>query len=315
MARLRQWASRLDDGRFDAQPPEQEPDPTASEWVRRKALAAGRTVLLVASHAGADRLPRMAAALSFQTLLSMVPVLVIALTLLSRFVSQREVSAIADWLSSHMLPLQAQAVAPTVRRLADAVDVGALSLAGVVGLLLMAGTLFWTLLHVADDIWQVRHPPSGTHRALASAGTLVLFPFLGGLMVYFSTVITQLPVIVDVFLPLTLTVGALWLAYQVLPTAQVRAGPPLVAALATGVLFEGGRLGFGVYVGSLAMTVRGLYGAIAVIPLSLLWLYLWWLLFLLGLELTYVLQNGPSLWYAFMADDEGSISKRWSKIL
>lgn len=255
------------------------------------------------------RISNQAMALSFQSLFSTIPVVVIALTLLTQFISQQEVSEIADWLSLHMLPAQAQRVAPEIRRIADSVDVSALGLVSVLGLIVLAATLFWTLTHIVDHIWQVRRKPPLAYRALSAVVILLLLPTFTALSVVFTQLLAeaQLPAQADFFIPLAINVAGLWLAYRYVPSARVDRWSAFIAAAVMGMIIELGKIIFSFYVVRLSVTVQGVYGAIAFIPLSLFWLYLLWLIFLFGVELTYTIQNLPELWLRSSPPTKGTL--------
>jgi len=257
--------------------------------------------------ASKDRLAHQAMALSFQSLFSTIPVVVIGLTLMTQFISQQEVSEIADWLSLHMLPAQAQQIAPEIRHIADSVDVSALGLAGVLGLFLVAATLFWTLTHIVDDIWGISKKPPLAYRALSAVVILLLLPTFTAASVIVTQLLAQLPGSFDFFIPLTITVTGLWLVYRYVPSARVDWRAALVSAVLMGVILELGKIFYSFYVVRLSVTVRGIYGAIAFIPLSLFWLYLLWLIFLIGVELTYTFQNLPELWMQRASNGDGAV--------
>lgn len=257
---------------------------------------APRIIVQVVRQAYRDRIPRQAASLSFQTLLSAVPVAVIAFSVLTRIISRQEVGELAEWLSQHMLPSQASSIAEVLQRIAGGVDVHALGLAGGLGLFVIGVMLFMNVSSVMNDIWRVRVRRRLAYRVIAGVLLLVFLPAVGGLSVYFAQRFVRLPGYADFFTPLAITIFGLWVAYTAIPAAKVRASAAAAAALVVGLALEAGKTGFGFYVARIEMTQRGLYGAIAFIPLALLWLYVSWLLFLFGVELTYTLQNLRTLW-------------------
>ena len=110
----------------------------------------------------------------------------------------------------------------------------------------------------------------------------------------FTQLLAQLPGSVDFFVPLAVNIAGLWLAYRYVPSARVDPKAALIAAAFMGIVLELVKIIFSFYVVRLSVTVQGIYGAIAFIPLSLFWLYLLWVIFLFGVELTYTMQNLPS---------------------
>lgn len=83
----------------------------------------------------------------------------------------------------------------------------------------------------------------------------------------------------------------LLLAYTAVPTARVKFLPALGGAILGAVLWEASKWGFTLYLHYSAGYAR-LYGALALVPLFLLWVYLTWAVVLIGLQVSYVLQFG-----------------------
>jgi membrane protein len=102
------------------------------------------------------------------------------------------------------------------------------------------------------------------------------------------------------------------LLYVLLPNTRVKLRPAMIGALFAAVLWEIGKWAFGLYVQN-AVGYSALYGSLGLIPLFLLWLYVTWLIMLLGLELTFTLQQGPSTRAAQRRDDPGQVllDPRW----
>lgn len=84
------------------------------------------------------------------------------------------------------------------------------------------------------------------------------------------------------------------LAYMLIPRARVYARPALIGGLAAGFIWEAAKIGFGYYVFS--STVRNaLYRSLGAVPIFLVWIYFTWVVFLLGNQIVYVLQNYAGL--------------------
>src|SRR5262249_9985687 len=81
------------------------------------------------------------------------------------------------------------------------------------------------------------------------------------------------------------------LMYTTVPTARVRLWPALGGAFVAAVLWEASKWGFSQYLHYSASYAK-LYGALALFPLFLLWVYLTWVVVLVGLQIAYVLQYG-----------------------
>lgn len=83
---------------------------------------------------------------------------------------------------------------------------------------------------------------------------------------------------------------ALTFAYMSVPNTAVRLAPALSGALVAAILWEAGKWGFTVYV-SKSVAYSRLYGPLALVPLFMMWVYLTWLVVLLGLLLAHALQS------------------------
>ena len=81
----------------------------------------------------------------------------------------------------------------------------------------------------------------------------------------------------------------LFLLYKLMPHTSVNAKAAIIGSFVGASLWELAKFGFRIYVTS-AEPYANIYGALALIPLFLLWIYLTWIIVLFGLELTYTLQ-------------------------
>ncbi|MBX3406451.1 MAG: YihY family inner membrane protein [Phycisphaeraceae bacterium] len=88
-----------------------------------------------------------------------------------------------------------------------------------------------------------------------------------------------------------ISTGFFLLAYICVPNTKVKFRPALVGALASALLWEAGKWGFTQYLAYSTFNAQ-IYGALALIPLFLLWVYFTWLIVLFGLQIAYQLQHG-----------------------
>ena len=91
----------------------------------------------------------------------------------------------------------------------------------------------------------------------------------------------------------------LFFVYTTVPNARVNMRCAAIGAALAAVLWETGKWGFKIFVAH--SSTQTLYGAIALIPLFLLWVYITWIIVLSGLQISYVLQHFGSF---ADADDE-----------
>jgi membrane protein len=145
-----------------------------------------------------------------------------------------------------------------------------------------------------NRIWRVHQPRPWSSRLLLYWAALTLGPILvvGGLAA--SSYLTALPLLHETagqtglgglvlrVLPFVVTFVTLWLLYAVVPNRRVSRRDAAIGALIAAVLFEVARWGFRLFVHG-AHTYQQIYGkALAVIPIFLLWIYLSWIIVILG---------------------------------
>lgn len=83
------------------------------------------------------------------------------------------------------------------------------------------------------------------------------------------------------------------LMYRLIPDTRVKWRPAVIGSVIAALAWEVGKWGFGLYV---EHAVRNSwYGSLALLPLFMLWIYLTWSVVLLGLQLTYMLQHFRTL--------------------
>lgn len=237
------------------------------------------------------RLAQVAGGLTFTTVLSIVPLLAVALSLFTAFPLFADFRASLEKdLLRGLLPAQ---YAPTILGYLNqfASKAGRLTTFGLVFLVCTALAMILTVDRVFNDIWQVRTRRPLVQRVLLYWSLLTLGPIvLGASLSAMSTVMSmsagwtaRLPDIVLTLLtytPFVLGVTAVAAMYVVVPNRKVLWRDAWIGAGVAAVLGELMRDGFAWYIKT--GTVAGIYGAFAVFPLFLLWIYLSWGVILFG---------------------------------
>jgi membrane protein len=234
----------------------------------------------------------VAASLTFTTLLSLVPLIAIALSVVAAFPAFTEYSAqIKSFVLTTMVPDTAnKVIAVYVQQFADnAVQLTAIGTAflGVTALALML-----TIDKSLNAIWRVTRLRPLLHRLLIYWATLTIGPLLIGAslsltswLMSISMGLTQdIPGINGALLqlaPLVLTSVAFSIPYLIVPNRRVIWRHAIAGGVAAAIGFEVMKRGFAVYITHFP-TYQAVYGAFATIPIFLLWIYLSWLMVLLG---------------------------------
>lgn len=244
----------------------------------------------------ADGCPSAAGALSYTTLVSLVPIIAIAFAVLSTFpifASTRD-QILAD-LFSRFVPSVGAEIERWFRSFAD--TAGQTTALGVVALGITVVLLLAAIEDQLDKIWRVRSPRPWGRRVLIYWAILTLGPLLIGvafsLPAYVGHVAARTGLnagalmtagwaqpLLEV-LPFVLETAALMLVYRLIPNCWVRWYEAGAGALVAAVLIDALKRGFVLYIGTIS-TYRAIYGALAAIPIFLLWMYIVWSAVLFG---------------------------------
>nr|WP_298109936.1 virulence factor BrkB family protein [uncultured Pseudomonas sp.] len=242
----------------------------------------------------ADRCINNAAALTYTTLFAVVPMMTVTFAMLSVVpVFQGTGEQIQSFVFRNFVPSAGELVQ---QYLSDfTAQARQLTWVGVVVLAVTAFLMLVTIEKAFNTIWRVRQPRRGASSFLLYWAILSLGPILLGSGFAISTYVASLSLISgpDALLglkamlnvmPMLSSIAAFTLLYATVPNAQVRLGHALLGGLFTAVLFEVAKSLFGLYV-QMFPGYQLIYGAFATVPLFLLWIYLSWVLVLLGAEL------------------------------
>jgi len=242
---------------------------------------------LTVRRARQERLPQVAASLTFTTLLSIVPFLAVSFALFTRFpIFSRFEAAIEEHLLKSLLPPD---IARTVLKYLHqfATNASALTWVGSLLLLATAVALLLTVENALNRIWNVkRNRPLlkrvGLYLLLLAVGPPALGVSLWATSYVLGAsmgLIGSLPLSAAFVLnlgPVALGWVGLTCLFFYVPNTKVRRRDAIAGGLIASVALELGKRGFATYLLKIP-TYKAVYGAFAVFPVFLLWLYFSWL--------------------------------------
>lgn len=236
-----------------------------------------------------DRCPRMAAGLGYTSLLAVVPLTAIAFSMLAAFpVFEGMRERFQDILFANLLPQSAEAMREYFSQFVA--KSAALSAVGIVGLAFTAVLLLGTIEADMNAIFRVTRPRRLAARLLVFWAVITLGPLLLGASFSLSTYLFAAGEWLGVddpagpiaqAAPTVIIVVMLTFFYLVIPNRPVRLSASLLGGVVAGLMFSGLRELFGWYVSNFP-AYQTIYGALSVIPIFLVWLYLSWIVVLLG---------------------------------
>lgn len=268
-------------------------------------------IVHVAKRYQQDRASSVAAALSYSALLSLVPLLAIALAMLAAFPAFGSTRAtIERWVFANFVPAVGNAVEDQVSTFVA--NAGSLSAIGLIGLGISAVTMLITIESEFNVVFRVAEPRGLVARLLLYWSLVTLGPLLIGASLSIEgalialnpdqpgiQVVAPLLAILAVPLPTLLSIAAFSLLFAQAPNRPVRGFDAVIGGAVAGLLFALLRWGFAVYI-TRSHSYATIYGAAAVVPITLLWMFLSWAVVLVGAEITAALPEwrgdlGPSL--------------------
>ena len=260
----------------------------------------GRTVAVFLLYLGrrtaSDNCPETASSLTFTSLLALVPLMAIGFATFSAFpvfTGMRE--DIQAFVFNNFVPHSGEVIQQYLETFTQ--NAGQLTIFGLVGLAVAAVMLLATIEGAFNRIWRVERQRPLLVRILAFWAILTVGPVLFGFSLSISSFLFAYAQASGVeeyagsviplarLAPATLGFVGFTVLYTFIANRPVRWRHAAAGALTATILFELLKKGFGLYVSAFP-TYQAIYGALSVLPILLLWIYLSWLVALLGAEVT-----------------------------
>lgn len=246
----------------------------------------------IATRFNQDRCLQIAASLTFTTLLSLVPLMTIALAMFSAFPVFDEFSAqIKAYLLNNLMPdMAGKIITQYMQQFTDSAT--RLTAVGIAFLAVTAMLMILTIEQAFNIIWRVARPRPLLKRLVVYWAVLTLAPLLIGASLSLTSWLVGFSMgyarHVPVFgvgllkvLPVLLATLAFAMLFGLVPNRYVPRSHALIGALVAAIVFESMNRIFGYYVSHFP-TYKLVYGAFASIPIFLMWIYLSWLAILFG---------------------------------
>ena len=260
---------------------------------------------LVFKRFGDDDGAGLAAGLSYTTLLALVPLVVIALAIFAAFPAFESVRGdLQVMILESLLPTQKDEVQQWMTGFIE--NARSMTGPGVVFLGVTAIMLLMRIHAALDKIWKVTAKRPLVTRILTYWALLTIGPILLGLSLsvtgYAYAVVEEAgsgllgkgAAELSRFVGLLLNVAAFSFLYVIMPNRAIRWRDGLAGAFVAAGLFEILKNLFAIYVSGVP-SYQAIYGALASVPIFLLWMYIVWMVILLGAEVAAALPE----WQAY----------------
>ena len=309
-SRINSWLQFLTDGIWRVTEDEVTP-------LQQRLYACIKVVSLSIKQFDVDRITERASALTYSTLLSIIPILAILFAIARGFgfdslvesqfrsgVASQQAELIISWINSYLEHAQ------------SGIFIG-------VGLVV----LLWTVLILTDTIersfnaiWQVKRPRSVMRKITDYFSMILLLPILivvsSGLGIFMSTYIKNMenyvvlaPIVKFLvrLIPYVLTWSMFTALFIFIPNTKVKFSHAWLPGIIAGSAFQAFQY---FYINSQiwVSSYNAIYGSFAAIPMFLLWTQISWTICLLGAEMCYISQNLSSFNFG---KETANISRRY----
>ena len=262
-----------------------------------------RFLLFVLQRSLEDRSLEVASELSYMSLMSLVPLMAVALSAAGAFPVFASVQrSVQDFIFANFVPAFGAIVQQYLQQFAH--NASRLTAFGILSLVMTSLVMISTIDTSFNRIWRVR----AKRRTLANFtvywAVLTLGPMLIGASLLLTSQISSIPGFTAAsaslwghgtllsLTPFVSSMLALFILYVVVPNRTVTLHHALVGALVGALLFVAAKRGFTLYVTTVP-TYETIFGAMAVVPVFLIWIYTSWLVALLGAEIAHALSAFP----------------------
>lgn len=254
------------------------------------------------------QLTMRAMSLVYTTLLSLVPVLALGFSLFKALGIHNALQPVLLNLFEPLGP-QGADLAQNIVRFVENINVGAIGAVGVALLFFTVVSMLQKIEGSFNFVWRVERV-RGLGQRLSEYLTVII---VGPLLVFLALAITAsalnssivarisaiepfgaLIFILGKLVPYLLIIAAFTFLYAFIPNTQVRLRAALAGGTLAGILWQSGSAAFAAFVAS-ATNYNAIYSGFAIMILLLIWLYLGWLILLIGCQLSYYVQHPERL--------------------
>lgn len=285
------------------------PSPPERRRPVRAAVQAGRIIDRLIEDLSSGQLNLYAMSLVYTTILSIVPVLAVSFSVLKAFGVHNQLE---PTLLAFLAPLgeRGDELTQQIIQFVDNIQVGVL---GALGLGFLIYTVISLLQKVEESfnfIWKTRGVRSLSRRfsdylSVLLVGPVLVFTALGITGAFFGSDIMQwlaayepaktLIAAAGRLVPFLLIVAAFTFIYKVVPFTRVNVRAAFIGALVAALLWQVAGFAFASFIGA-STRYTAIYSSFAIGILAIIWLYLAWLILLVGCRIAFYYQHPEHLW-------------------
>lgn len=235
----------------------------------------------------------LASALSFATLISLVPMLAVSLSVFRSFGGfESVIRKVEPFLLHNLVPTSGSDITFAIRQSIERIHSGALGFWGVIGLLIASTKMFLDIEWAVQKIWRLDPRKQYIGRLIVYWGVMFAVPVL--LAIVLGVVSSRDLGFYKHVPKWTISFGFLFLGlfstYKFMPAVKVVKKWAALSALLASATIVGLQISY-VQITRSLISYNEVYGSLASVPFFLLWLLVVWWIFLVGAGLCASLQN------------------------
>ncbi|NCC50757.1 MAG: YihY family inner membrane protein [Spartobacteria bacterium] len=287
--------------------------------LRRSVVRFVRVAQLVVRGVREDELPVHASSLTYAALMSLVPMCGIVFAILKGLgFGESRINELLQWTEE--MPVEFQNFVEQLRSVASGTNFAALGWIGVIFLMFTAIMVLGSIENSFNRIWGIKRSRNYIRRIANYISILVVVPILVGAATTVAATLRSEVMLIKLssvaflyrHLLTLMPILSAWLAfgflYTMLPNTRVRFSSAFISGLVGALLWLSWQK---VYI-SLQLGVaryNEIYGVFAMIPIFLAWLYVSWIIVLLGAEVAFAVQN-ESTYHLERSGEKASLKAR-----
>lgn len=239
-----------------------------------------------------------ASALTYTTLFAVVPLMTVTYSVLAMVPAFQGVGeSVQNWVFSNFVPATGQVIQNYLQDFTN--QARKLTAVGAMFLFITSVMMMKNIEAAFNRIWRVKQSRKGMSSFLLYWAILSLGPLLIGLGLFISSYIASITFVSEAtaivgrtnllsLLPVLLSIAAFTLLYCAVPNCRVPFKNAVTGAVVVAILFEIAKRAFALFAVQFP-SYELIYGAFAAVPLFLAWIFITWIIILLGAELTRLL--------------------------
>jgi membrane protein len=270
--------------------------PLTKAYIKNRTPLLKQIALNFVSDLKGERITVSAGHLAYVSLLSLVPVIMVFFLIISAFPAFEAIRGeFESFIFDSFVPHAGDVVQSKLTEFVN--NASGMGIAGIVSLIVVALLLISNIDKTFNHLWKTKVQRPLIYTIAIYWMVISLGPILIVLSIAASSYVTGLATFADdytpgfgtaalKFVPWISAIGAFLILYMIVPNRPVRAKYAFFGALLATCLFELTKKGFGIYISN-ATQYEIIYGALATVPILFFWVYLSWVVVLLGAVFTY----------------------------